>query len=289
MLSDRPTVVQTFLFHANLLGTLAARLAGVKHVVTGIRVAERRWRGHLVAVRLTDRWVARHVCVSQSVKEFSIKRGRLPTEKLVVIPNGVDVARFVAATACPVESLGVSRGRRIMVHVGRLDRQKGLAWLVALIPRVFAQLPQHDLVLVGTGGQRESLRGLAQELGVGDRVHFAGFRDDVPEILASSDVLVLASLWEGMPNVVLEAMAAGKPVVATDVEGVAEALGPHAAEQIVHRPDAKMFAERLVEIAKNAELAAKLGAANRRRAEQFFSLDRMAAAYCELYRSLATG
>ena len=93
--ADAPRIVQTFLFHANLLGTLAARCAGVAHVVTGIRVAERRARGHLTLARWTDRWVERHVCVSESVRDFCRQAG-LTESKLAVIPNGVDVERFAA-------------------------------------------------------------------------------------------------------------------------------------------------------------------------------------------------
>ena len=288
MRRDRPRIVQGFLFHANVLGTLAARLAGVPHIVTGIRVAERRGKHYQTLERLADRWVERHVCVSQGVKSFSHSHAGLPESKLVVIPNGVDVARFEAATPCALDSLGVTPGRRMIVHVGRLDPQKGLDWLLQLMPRVFAELPQHDLVLVGTGPQHDALVALANQLDIFQRVHFAGFCQDVPSILAACDALVLSSLWEGMPNVILEAMAAGKPVVATDVEGVAEALGPSAAEQIVSPRSPELFADKLIDLLKNHDLAAKLGAANRQRAEHFFSLDAMVAAYSQLYHSLAS-
>jgi glycosyltransferase involved in cell wall biosynthesis len=287
MRRDRPDIVQGFLFHANVLGSLAALLAGVPHVVTGIRVAEQRGQRYLAAARVVDRWVERHVCVSQAVKDFSHRRGGLPESKLVVIPNGVDVARFDAATPVSLERLGVPPGRRVIVHVGRLDEQKGIDWLLQLMPRVFAELPGHDLLLVGAGPRRAELVALAGRLGVHDRVHFGGFREDVPSILKASEALVLASRWEGMPNVVLEAMAAGKPVVATDVEGVGEALGPAAAQQIVSSRNPDCFAEKLVALLKNRDLAAELGAENRFRAEHFFSLDAMAEAYSRLYRSLA--
>ena len=109
---DSPQVVQCMLFHANVLGAWAAHRAGVRHIVTGIRVAERRHDWHLRLARWADRWVERHVCVSQSVRDFSESVGLLPAGKLVVIPNGVDLKRFDGTSPCKLESLGLVPGRR---------------------------------------------------------------------------------------------------------------------------------------------------------------------------------
>ena len=235
-----PQLVQTFLFHANIIGRIAARRAGVPRVVSGIRVAQRRPRWRLWLDRATDRWVDRHVCVSQAVAQFSAHEGRLPAGKLVVIPNGVDVARFPASAAMgqgrargtvPRPEV-VPAGREAIVCIGRLERQKGLAWLLETAAIWMPQVPQCDLLLAGRGPQQSLLEAQCRTLGLRDRVHFLGWRPDIVEILAASRLLVLPSQWEGMPNVVLEAMAAGLPVVATDVEGVRELLGPAATAQV---------------------------------------------------------
>ena len=282
---DRPQIVQSFLFHANVLGALAARWAKVPHVVTGIRVAERRKVWHLALARWTDRWVERHVCVSQSVRDFSEQQG-LPTSKFTVIPNGVDFERFAGAKPAPAIGLRLAPGRRVIAYVGRLDEQKGLAWLLKLMPKVFDQLPKHDLIVAGTGPQRDQLLHLAQQLGLRERVHFLRFRDDIPEILAAAELLVLPSRWEGMPNVVLEAMASGKPVVATRAEGVEELLGPAAEDQSVPIHDAEAFTDKVIKILSDPRLSARLGADNRARAQECFSLDATATAYQRLYREL---
>jgi glycosyltransferase involved in cell wall biosynthesis len=284
--SDSPQIVQSFLFHANVLATLAAHRAGVRHIVTGIRVAERRSLWHLVVARLSGRWVQRHVCVSQAVREFSRRETGLPENKLVVIPNGVDAQRFASAVPCPLESLGLAPGRRAIVYVGRLEEQKGLAWLLEQMPRVLGPAPDYDLLLVGAGPQREPLMLAAERLGIGRRVHFAGYRPDVAEILAASDLLVLASEWEGMPNAVLEAMASGKPVVAANVDGVLEALGPAAVEQVFPPRDAEAFVRKVLAILDDPLLAARLGQQNQQRARQEFSLEAMVGAYQQLYASL---
>ncbi len=287
--ADRIQLLQTFLFHANLLGAIAARRAGVQRVVSGIRVAEHASRWHLRLARWADSCVDRHVCVSQSVREFSATVGGLPAEKLLVIPNGVDVSRFATAVACPREQMQLGPGRRALLCVGRLEQQKGVDWLLSLLPTVLRQAPRHDLVVVGDGPQRGALERQAQASAeLAGRVHFLGYRDDVPALLAAADLLLLPSRWEGMPNVVLEAMAAGKPVVARAVEGVAELLGPQADSQVARcqGDDAQVFSEKLLALLNDPGLACELGVQNQRRAREQFSFEAMATAYALLYRSL---
>ncbi|HVC95459.1 MAG TPA: glycosyltransferase [Pirellulales bacterium] len=285
--AQRAEVLQTFLFHANLIGRVAAGRAGVPRVVCGLRVAERRANWHLRLDRWTTRRVDQYVCVSQAVRDFSIAQGRLVRERMVVIPNGVDLTRFDRAPAADLTRAGVPAGRRVVTYVGRLDRQKGLSGLLDGARSWLDRLSEHDLLLVGDGPQRSELEAEVRRLELAERVHFTGWRDDVAEILRASRLLVLPSRWEGMPNVVLEAMAARLPVVATDVEGVRELLGSQAGAQTVARGDMPAFADRIVGIMSDPALAARLGDENRARAESCFSLDAMIASYCALYARLA--
>lgn len=285
--THRPHIVQSFLFHANIVSRLAARRASVPRIVCGIRVAERRHRWYLWLDRLTAGRVDRQVCVSQAVADFSRERGRLPAQQLLVIPNGIDLSRYTGVTPANLTELSLPPGRRTIIHVGRLDPQKRIDWLLDLSPAWLRQCPQHDLLLVGDGPQRSDLVRQAKRLGIGERVHFVGWRSDVPPLLAASDALVLSSAWEGMPNVVLEAMASGLPMVATDVEGVREALGPDSAEQIVPLDNPHDFCQKLMAIAGDRKLAARLGERNRARVAAEFSLTGMIAKYEQLYLDLA--
>lgn len=284
---DRPQVLQTFLAHANVLGGLAARLAGVKRVVTGIRVAERRKFSHLAVARAFD-WTADvHVCVSEAVREFSLTQAGLAGEKLRVIGNGVDLARFTDVRPVEPASLGVQG--RFFTFVGRIDKQKGVGQLLASVPQIFANLSERgvddvELVLVGEGRDRAKLSArLPQDLA--RRVHFVGFRHDVPAILAASDLLVLPSQWEGMPNVVLEAMASGLPVVANDVEGVRDVLGPNSGPQVVPADSPDRFSQRVVDLLANRQKALEIGEKNRAHAARH-SLESMVAGYERIYREL---
>lgn len=284
--AQRAEIVLTFLFHANLIGRFAARWAGSPHVVSGIRVAERESRWHLSLDRWTSRLVDRYVAVSQSVAAFSEREGGLPRERIVVIPNGVDIAIFDAAAPADLTELGLGRSRRTATYIGRLEPQKGLEALIASSKAWLERLPDHDLLLVGDGPQRKELESLVLRLGLDERVRFAGWRRDVPAILRASEMLLLPSRWEGMPNVVLEAMACRLPIVAMDVEGVGELLGPQRGEQTAPAGDLQVFAEKLFAIASSADLRARLGAENRRRVEQAFTWDAMVAAYAALFDEL---
>jgi glycosyltransferase involved in cell wall biosynthesis len=280
---QRAEIMQSFLFHANVVGTGAARVAGVPHVVTGIRVADPRW-WRTALERAATAHADRFVCVSQSVAEFTRRRG-FDSEKLVVIPNGVDLPRWKNARPADLPAMGLPPGRRLLLYVGRLDQQKGLDRFFRELPAVFDELPEHDLLLAGEGKQRASLERLTGWLGIASRIHFAGWQADVPSIIAAAELVVLPSRWEGMPNVVLEAMAAGKPVIATQAEGTVELLGLAALEQTAPVGDWAGLRTRLISVATDATLANDLGRQNQGRAQQF-SLDFMAARYQRLYESL---
>ena len=234
---------------------------------------------------MTQRMVDRHVCVSQSVARFSASVARLRADKLVVIPNGIDIARFRAVEPAELASFGIS-GRRVVTFVGRLDAQKGIAQLLKTAIDWLRRLPDCDLLLVGKGPLEGVLQQQCRDLGIAQRVHFAGWRADISAILAASSLLVLTSAWEGMPNVVLEAMACGLPVACTQVEGVDELLGSAAAEQSVPYGAWDAFSSMVVRILTDARLADRLGRDNRQRAEHTFRIERMVSAYQDLWEQI---
>jgi glycosyltransferase involved in cell wall biosynthesis len=283
---QRPQIIQTFLFHANILGRIAARRAGIEHVVSGIRVAEHAAGWHLRLDRLTQKWVDHYICVSRAVADFSATRAKLPREKLVVIPNGIDLEKYPSPQSADLQQFGIAAGQPVVLFVGRLDIQKGVKWLVETAPQWLRRTPGCHLLLVGEGPLRGSLETTAKILKIADRVHFAGWRADVPALLAASKLFVLPSVWEGMPNAVLEAMAACRPVVATDVEGVLELLGPGAPEQTVHHGDTLALVERIVVFLQDSAHSTAVGAANRRRVEENFSISQVVRAYEEFWESL---
>jgi len=280
----RPRLVQSFLFHANVASKLAGPLAGRPWVVGGLRVAERRKRWHLALDRLTSRLSTGSVCVSEGVRRFSSEPGGIAADRLVVIPNGVDPAPFDRAGGVDRAALGVPAGAFLTLYVGRLDPQKGLGVLLDAASEVIEARPDWHLALAGDGPEREALR--ARPVAHPDRVrriHWLGRRDDVPSLLKSADLLVLPSLWEGMPNVVLEAMAARRPVVASAVEGTEDLVEPGRTGWLVPPGDAGALASALRDAASDPGRLRRYGEAGRARVEAEFTPGRVVRAYERLW------
>ncbi|MGD9126828.1 MAG: glycosyltransferase [Planctomycetia bacterium] len=296
---DKIDVVQSFLFHANITARLAAKeISGVK-VYSGIRVAEHRSRWPLTLDWITEGYVTAHVAVSESVARFSLKEAKLSEEKMVIIPNGIDLSLYdsqpVSSVTCDrnpnrPQAVGLTtNGLTKMLYVGRLDPQKNVEMLLGAMPRLFEMLTQHgieaELLLAGEGPQRKRLESLRAELGLEEWVHLLGYRDDVRQLLQEASLLVLPSRWEGMSNVLLEAMAAARPIVASRVEGVAELLGETLDDQSFPRDDPDAMRARIVAILTNPDLAAHLSHANRARIAQHFTLEKMLDRYMGLWES----
>ena len=281
----RPAILQTFLFHANLAGRISGRLAGIKTIVSGIRVAEKRSRIPLWFDCWTNRLVQVNVCVSQAVADFSVSQSRLLPNKIVVIPNGVDITRFAGAIPADLTALGIPRGSQVLLTIGRLDRQKGLSTLIEAASVLVPKFPQAHFLLVGEGPQRPEIDRLIRDKGLVGRMHLAGWRPDVPELLAAGAALILSSLWEGLPNVILEAMAAGLPVVATRVEGTSELVINSRTGLLVPAQSPQDLAAAIENILSDPAQAKAMGQFGQERAAEF-SWDNMVDRYCELYSSL---
>ena len=281
---ERPALVQSFLFHANIAARLAALGAGRPPVLGGIRVAERQKGWHLTLDRMTTRLTVGSVCVSAGVRRFSADRGGLDPDRLVVIPNGVDPARFAQVEPVDRSTLGVPTHAVLTLYVGRLDPQKGLDTLLDAAAIVARACPDWHLALVGAGPIRAALEAKAASLpDLAGRVHWLGRRGDVPGLLRGADLLVLPSRWEGMPNVVLEAMAAGRPVVATRVEGTEDLVVPGATGWLVPPDQVKPLAEALIAAAADPERRRAFGRAGLRRVEAEFAPERVVSAYDQLW------
>lgn len=287
--AQQPVLLQTFLYHANILGRLVAKTAGVPIVVSGIRVAERRSQFRLRLDRWTEKWVSQHVCVSQGVRDFSIGAG-LSADKCVVISNAVDLERIDEAEAVPRELLTPDSARTVVLYVGRLDPQKGLFDMLEALVQVRDQAPQVwnrlQVALVGDGPQRNALDEFAVQHGLGDHVRFVGWRPDVPCWLAAADGLILPSHWEGMPNVVLEAMAASLPVIATDVEGTQELVQHGETGWLVPPGRPSALANAILEFASNLSQRKQFGRRGREIVAERYTYPEMVRRYQDLYEEL---
>jgi glycosyltransferase involved in cell wall biosynthesis len=277
-----PALLQCFLFHANFVGRLAAWWAGVPRVVCGIRVAERRSRIPLWLDRLTQGFVDHNVCVSRAVAEFSIQNAKLPAAKVSVIPNAVDFDHFANAVAISRSELRLSSAPLIL-FVGRLDPQKAPFVLLEAFARLKQRHPDWQLLFVGEGPLRAEMEAWIAQQQLNQNVRLAGWRADIPSCLKTADVLVLPSLWEGMPNIVLESMAAGLPVVVSRVEGTDELIRDGETGVLVMPGSVAEVEQRIEMVLTDRELSSRLRATAQQSVKSKFTMDSMTAAFEKIY------
>jgi glycosyltransferase involved in cell wall biosynthesis len=282
----RPQLVQTFMFHANLAGRAAAWRARVPIVVSGLRVAERDapWRMRLD--RWTQRLVTCNVAVSQGVADFSERDVGIPRHKLRVIPNGVDAKSFRAAQPGDLTRFGIPTGARVITSVGRLHPQKAPLDLMTAAAPLLAEQSNLHLLFVGEGPLRSQLEESSQRLGVFAQVHFAGKQPETASLWKASSVGVLASHWEGMPNVLLEAMASGCPVVASDVEGSCELVKHGETGRLFPAGDTAALSCELRWVFEHPRETSAAAVAAQHIVETEFTWTRVIESYCRLYVEL---
>jgi glycosyltransferase involved in cell wall biosynthesis len=285
----RPTILQTFLYHANIAGRLAGKAARIPLIVSGIRVAEKRGPLRLWFDRATGWMIARHICVSQDVAAFSAARGGLPVAKIRVIPNGVDAARLAEAQPADLTQFGIPAGSRTLLYVGRLDPQKGPFVLMAAVRELLPRYPEVHVLVVGDGPLGVKLRAWATKVGLSERVHFIGRRNDVPSLMRAAEIFVLPSLWEGLPNVVLEAMAAGVPVIASRVEGISDLLVDDRTGIVVPANSSAALVEAIDRLLSDPQHAHQMAHSAQHYVREQFAWDHVVEMYGAVYAELLAG
>lgn len=271
-------------FHANLVASdscrhalLAATVARVPVIVAtqhygGMSTTLRR-RRHRLALRGVQRFIA----VSDDCADRLRASLGADASRVVVVHNGIALDRFE-----PSRTGRQSRTRDTVLTVGRLDEKKGHRFLLDAM----ARLPDLHLVLAGDGPERAALEARARDLGIDSRIAFVGWRDDVPALLSACDVFVLPSLAEGHPLSVLEAMAAARPVVASDVGGTREAVENGETGLLVPPADPVALADALHAVLGDPSRADAMGAAGRARVQRDFAAPIMARRVTQLYDEL---
>ena len=281
--SERPAIVHAHSSKAGILARIAAAVCG-----TPCRVftahgwafkADAGWKSKLFlwADRLVAPLTSTVICVSETERRVGTAARTCRADRAVVIPNAVDARLYAPAPRA-------DRSRPLLVSVGRLKSPKDFHTLLNALGRL--QGVDYDALIVGDGPERPELAALVDQLGLGERVRLCGERDDIPELLGRADCFVLASRSEGLPMSILEAMAAGLPVVASDVGGVAELVVDGATGLLVAPHDATSLAEALRRVLVDVDLRTRLGAAGRRRVEERFGIERFRAAHVALYGRL---
>ena len=276
----QPAIIHSFLFRANICGRLAGRLAGAPIVISSLRVTEAGSLPHFVD-RMTAGMVDRYTAVSEAVRREAITRTGISPEKIVTIYNGIDCPNLSAAACAPG-----APGIFTIALFGRFHRQKGHAVLLQALKLLAGQGPLVRVFLFGEGPDEGALKKMAAEFGIADRVRFMGVVDNPMEAMAGMDAIVLPSLWEGMPNAVLEAMAAGKPVVASRIAGMDELVRDGVTGLLCAPGNPDELAGALLSLARDRQRSRAMGEAGRCLAKEKFSIAATVAATVGLYDEL---
>ena len=283
------------LLHVNLAGTYdaqaglvapVARLAGCRHVVTTEHLAMvgRLWKRH-AAKRLSSIFVTRVISITDSNVPYLTETHRVPAGKIAVIHNGVDLDALDSAGPAGLRSeLGLDGSVFVFAAVGSLEERKGQRFLL----HAFAILRERTglkcaLVIVGKGEGETTLRELAARLGLQQSAFFLGHREDAAALMREADCLVVPSLTEGMPFVIMEAMAASKPVIASRIYGIPEIVLESETGLLVEPGDPESLFGAMRALGQDRDLASGMGRRGRRRVSEEFSLERMARETQDLY------
>ncbi len=219
--SEKPDLLTTRLIHADLFGKIFGRLFGVKKIVCNLEsiLDQPKYNKIFLLEKLTGFLVNKYSAVSQAVKNAYIQKAGIKPEKIEVIPNGTDLSRFqINISKSEAKNVYGWTNKFTIGYAAKMRPERNHKTLLAAFANIHKKIPDSLLILAGEGPEKENLITQAKNLNIYDSVKFLGNRDDVPQILKALDIFVSPSSYEGMSVAILEAMASGLPIVASDIE-----------------------------------------------------------------------
>ncbi len=287
--AERFDLVHTHLYRDAVYARPLGKLSGAAVVSTLHNSYVWRSRAQLRLDSFTARWADRLTAVSAAVKKFAVEREGIPADKIRVLHNGIETSRYRVEPGTREkmrELFGIGPDGFLIGSLGHLGEQKGFRYLIEAAPEILRAFPSSRFLIFGEGELGDDLRRRASSALPAGKFLFPGFRDDIPELLSAFDLFVLPSLWEGLPVVLIEAMAAGVPVVASDVDGNLEVTGGGEAGLGVPPADPAALAAAVKTLLGDRARREKLARAGRERARERFDLEVMVRNYQDLYREV---
>ncbi|MFC1590523.1 glycosyltransferase [Candidatus Omnitrophota bacterium] len=280
---EKPDIVHTHLFFASFFAAPISKVAGIKTVVETAHLRE-AWRRGLKRAFFVDRFfygfVDKIISVSSAVEGFLVKDKKLPNSKISVIRNGVDLDKFR-----PV-SKKIANGKYNIGVIGRLEPQKGHTYLLDAIRAMEEGHDNKRYFIVGDGALKNELKSKSKDLNLNDKIEFMGFRNDIQNVIAEMDLIVLPSLYEGLPLVALESQAMGKPMIATLVDGTPEVIINNKTGILIPPGDSEAIKCALQYVFNNRDRVSRMGDAARRHVESTFNICKQITKTEELYTEL---
>ena len=285
---EKPHIAHNYLFHADILGRIAAKAAGIPIVISSLRSVEIGGRLREILLSITDFCVDGVTAVSKAVANAHISKGTTKRKKIRLIYNGVELEnnRFGDASLAR-RSTGIEEGTFLLLTVGRAEEVKGHTFLFDALRTLKDRGYKFKLLAVGRG--EEKLRGDIAKRRLENEVILTGEKEDISELLTASDAFVLPSLWDGMPNALLEAMAAGLPAVATRVGGIPEVITDNETGLLVESKDSNAIAGAIERIMREKGLRERLARNAKNYTRENFDIKKTVSGTRELYEGLLRG
>lgn len=286
MRKKKTDLIHTYMFTSNTFGRLAAILAWVPIVISSERNVDswKKWY-HRVIDRVLSRFTDKIIANAHAVRKFYIEKVGINPKKILTVYNGIDLREFeqIATTQEIKRHLNIDSSRYIVGSIGRLVKAKGYEYYIQAACQVLEKIPQTTFLIIGKGEEGENLKRLAERMSISDKVVFIGEEKRVRNVLEIIDVFVSSSLREGHSNVILEAMAMGKPVVATRVGGNPETIVGGQTGILVPPKDFRALARGIIKVLQNEEISKKLGEAAKERIREQFTIEKTIARIEGLY------
>jgi len=297
---ERVAIVHSQGARADFFARIAAKLASAPNVVStvpmpveGFDVHPIRKLIYMAFNRFSECFVDRFIVVSDALEKMMIEKHRIAPQRIVKIYNGIETDEYCISDEEIVHRRSSFRTKAnieedvpVIGIIGRLVWQKGFEYFIEAIPEVLKEFKEAKFLLVGEGKLEDELKVKSKKLKLEDKIIFTGFLSDIKDALASIDILVIPSLQEGLPVVLLEAMAMKKPIVAANIEGIMEILENSVSGLLVPPRDIKALAEAVIDLLKHQDKANQMGIAARRVVEERFGVDTMVQKVKKAYEEL---
>lgn len=274
-------LLHSFLFQANIIGRLAAKVCGIKNI-SSVRVMEIEKKFQWFISKLTTSLVDAFTVNSKDLIEFLRAKEGVEPAKISYIPNYINLSEIPSHPSDVRKELKLNKNDFLILSIGRLEKQKGYEYLIEAVGIIREEIPNMKLLIVGDGSLRERIEFKISKMKLVDKVFLTPPAENVYDIIKASDLFVLPSLWEGSPNVLIEALACEIPAISTDVSGVREILNEN---YIIKPGDAVEIAEKILYVYRNFPQAKEDAIKNKKNLNKFTSQENLEE-YLNLYKNI---
>lgn len=289
VLSTKPDILHCHLIPSNIIAKPLGTLLGVPLIINHDHTNDpHRIENKLLLAldKSTNRFAHHIITVASACRDFLVKHESIHRGKITLIPNAIDLRRFSPGSSSLSESrtkLGLPQDVPVIAGVGRLNAQKNFALFLEIAAAVVTEIPEARFLLAGEGPEEPRLRAQAASLGIADRVLFAGYIPDTRIVYSAADILLMPSRFEGLPMTLLESMAMGLPIIASNLDGIAEVITDTYEGLLAEPGNAATFTSQVIRLLRDPDFAAQLAINARTKIESNHSVEIMTTAVESIY------